>query len=570
MRVLLLAVFLAFLAAFANQSAAVADSAGEPKLELLPPNPKYVEYWEKVRAGERPSGLTPSPVDWSILKKEGAARRRARAAVDLPLSYDLVAEGVTPPVLNQRNWGTCWSFATIEAIEAGVKSADKTNGTENYVELSELHLAYYAFMDEGPDKPSFTKDLSPVREDGVTPRNVIFDNGGLVDITIALLSRGTGPLAEEDAPYPDNLPDDLGAWAAYVPPAPPKGPAQFRLKNAYYFWNDRDDLKAALMKHGAMAFAYGNYRNYNYNTVSGDSISTPDARNVTHEVLLVGWDDNYPKEAFGPYQPEDNGAWKIQNSWGTDAGTDGFYWISYEDATIFGAGNGNPNALPAAFEMMPADSYDDDGIYFHDPLGSSAFISATDAAYDSFTAANVFTARRDEKIAYVGFMTGQDEQDCEIQVYRDIPDEGSPGEGNAVFDAPLPCRVTDGGGYASVKLDDPVQIRKGERFAVTVTFKRPDGDSRVAAPIEERLPGEYAKASMNPRESYYLWGNEWRDIYYETDPKGNFCVKAFTVPSPAPDDGGGSSGGCDSVSAGLLVFAGLALLMLRRKAVYMR
>jgi hypothetical protein len=215
--------------------------------------------------------------------------------------------------------------------------------------------------------------------------------------------------------------------------------------------------------------------------------------------------------------------------------------------------------------MMPADAYDDDGIYFHDPLGASGLITATDAAYDSFTAANVFTARRDEKIAYVGFMTGQDEQDCEIQVYRGIPEGGSPGGGKAVFAAPLPYRVTDGGGYASVKLDDPVQIRKGERFAVAVTFKRPAGDNRLAVLIEQTVAGYSEKASMNQRESYYLFGNEWRDIYYETDPKGNFCVKAFTAPSPAPDDDGGSGGGCGSVSFGLFGFAGAALLMLGRK-----
>ncbi|MDR1915771.1 MAG: hypothetical protein LBQ58_04240 [Synergistaceae bacterium] len=70
---------------------------------------------------------------------------------------------------------------------------------------------------------------------------------------------------------------------------------------------------------------------------------------------------------------------------------------------------------------------------------------------------------------------------------------------------------------------------------------------------------------MNPRESYYLWRNEWRDIYYETDPKGNFCVKAFTAPSPAPDNGSGGGGGGCSVSLGLFGFAGVVLLILGSK-----
>jgi C1A family cysteine protease len=544
---LLFAMFLAFFAALAGSSLASADWAAEPRLETLPTNPQYLEYWERVKAGERPGGLMPSPIDWSLLKKEGVARRKARAAAVLPPAYDLVAEGVTPPVVDQLDWGTCWSFASIEAIESAILSADKNN----YKRLSELHMAYYAYVDEGPDKPSFTSN--PNQTYG---RNEIFDNGGIPELVIALLSRGTGPLAYDDAPYPDL--DDID-WGTYRPdPAPPTGPAQFRLKNAYYFWDEPDAIKSALMKYGAMAFAF----NHDYDTTSGDCIYTPEPKEINHEVLLVGWDDDYPKEAFGPDQPEGDGAWKIQNSWGTRAGTDGFYWISYYDETIFGRGDEEGLlALPAAFEMMPADAYDDDGIYFHDPLGMSAIISATGS--DSLTAANVFTSKRDEKIVYVGFMTGQDDQDCEIQVIRDIPDGGAPSAGKAVFATPVPYHVTDGGGYASVKLDDPVQIRKGERFAVTVTFRRPDGDSRVAAPIEERLPGGYAKVSMNPRESYYLWRNEWRDVYYETDPKGNFCLKAFTVASPAPDEGinsggSGGGGGCDAVSFGLFGILGLA------------
>jgi C1A family cysteine protease len=578
MRVLFLAVFFALLAAFANSPAAIADSAAEPKLELLPPNPKDVEYWEKVRAGERPSGAAPSPVDWAALKNGKSAANELRIASVLPTAYDLVDEGVTPPVSNQQEWGTCWSFATIESIESSLLLADKINGTSNYKPLSELHLAYYAFEDEGGDKVSFTG--SEYDEDG-KPQNRIFDNGGTTDVVIALLSRGTGPVAYEDAPYPNNLDED--DWIKYLPNPAPSGKAQFRLKNAYYFRNEPDAIKEALMKYGALAFAFGYYDD----TTSGDTtFYTPASHEQTsanHAVLLVGWDDDYPKDAFGPDTPENDGAWKIQNSWGTSAGTKGFYWISYEDATIFGGGGEAQIALPAAFEMMPASVYDDDGIYFHDALGMNGAVTV--AELDSLTVANAFTARRDEKIVYVGFMTGQDEQDCEIQVYRNITGGGAPGAGEAVFAEPVSTHVSDGGGYVSVKLDNPVQLRRGERFAVAVTFKRPDGADRVGVPIEAHSvgaydeddiyqPSGYEKVSMNPGESYYLAGNEWRDIYYDPEPydepepgepesKGNFCVKAFTVSSPA--GGSGSGGGCDSVSFGLFGIAGVALLMFVRK-----
>jgi C1A family cysteine protease len=556
-RVLLFAVFFVFLASFGASSA-------EAKLKAMDVNPKYIEYWERVKSGERPGGLTPSPINWAALKKEGAAARKSAAAggissaaAALPSAYDLVAEGVTPPVLNQKGWGTCWSFGAMEAIESGIMSADKTNGTSNYKDLSEMHLAYYAYVDEAPGKPAFTG--YPPQAD----RNPIFDNGGTVDMVIALLSRGTGPLLFSDAPYPElKTPEE---YVAYIPnPAPPKGPAQFRLKNAYYFLNDAETIKSALMKFGALSFAYGSYDD----TVSGDyCIYTPDSRPGNHMVLLVGWDDNYPKEAFLT-EPSKNGAWKLQNSWGAEHGRGGYYWISYEDKTLFGGED--VNGLPSAFEMMPADAYD--GIYFHDPLGASRILNT---ANDRITAANAFTAERDEKIVYVGFNTAQDDQDCEIQVYRNIPDGGSPGAGKAVFAAPVICHVSDGGGYISAKLDNPVQIAKGERFAVTVTFKRPAEYNEAAIPIEDAtVPGiapGYQKAVLNPGESYYLLGGEsgnaWRDIYYYDveGARGNFCVKALTVSSPAPS-GGGSSGGCDAgLGAFALVLIGLSGALLRKR-----
>jgi C1A family cysteine protease len=508
----------------------------KPELKAAPVNPAYLEYWEKTESGGRPNGLMPSPVNWNLLKQNEKPRTAAIArAAALPSAFDLVDEGATPPVSNQNSWGTCWAFGVIEAIESGLLYADKSNGTDNYVALSELHLAYYAYIDEGPDKPAFvSKTLPP----GYNP---IFDAGGSPEKVIALLSRGTGPLAYDDAPYPDL---EESEWPSYIPnPPPPKGPAQFRLKNSYYFNPDNpEDIKAALMKHGGLSIGYGDYDE----TVSGDSIYTPpdDGRVPTHLVMLVGWDDEYPKTAFLT-QPKNDGAWKIQNSWGTEFGTDGFYWISYEDATIFG----EPACWPSAYEMNPANAYNE--IYFHDPLGMSGFL-LNDGDYD-VSVANAFTANRDEKIVAVGFNTAQADMDYEIQIYRNIKAGGAPDV--EPVGAPVNHHVDDGGGYVTVELKDPVPIQKGERFAVAVTFER-KAEGRLAIPIENgEVPG-YEKAVFKRGESYYkMPGEQWNDLYDldagDSLPKGNFCVKAMTVPNGASDSSGG---GCDT---GLAAFASL-------------
>ena len=52
-----------------------------------------------------------------------------------------------------------------------------------------------------------------------------------------------------------------------------------------------------------------------------------------HSVSLIGWDDSYSASNFLITPPGD-GAWIIKNSWGTDYGDKGYYYISYYDKTL--------------------------------------------------------------------------------------------------------------------------------------------------------------------------------------------------------------------------------------------
>lgn len=51
-------------------------------------------------------------------------------------------------------------------------------------------------------------------------------------------------------------------------------------------------------------------------------------------LFAVGWDDNYSKDNFIK-KPTQDGAWLVKNSWGTNNVENGFYWISYEDKSLF-------------------------------------------------------------------------------------------------------------------------------------------------------------------------------------------------------------------------------------------
>ena len=544
------------------------QAACASELTLVPVNPDFLSY----REGKSGAIFEPSPIDWSFLNGSKVERKWfqtlnptsntfRKSSEVLPTSYDLAVEKRVPPVRNQRSWGTCWAFAGIEAIESSLLS--ETGTLHN---LSELHLAYFTYSFEGQDKPGFTR-TDPYKDPEEQP-NPIFDNGGTADQVIAMLSRGTGPVYESDAPYPVWLDtaDDL-TWANYIPPAP-YAQTRFRLKSAFVFHDD-DEVKRALMDIGGMSVIFksdgGKYLHNKSNFYNSEQNDFPE-----HAVLLVGWDDNYPKTNFlsrTGKTPSRDGAWRIQNSWGTDNGDNGYYWISYEDTSIFQNEWVRNGAL--AFQMESVETYD--GIYFHDPLGASGMVSL---GSPEARMSNAFVAKRNEKITSVGFYTGNVNVNYEIQIYRNIPGTAGPDAGKPVLSAPQKGR-TGPRGYYSVSLNEPVPINNGERFAVEVKLIA-DGNTYPAneamVPVEMMQFNYSDNVVVTPNESYLYMDGAWKDTYHllldadafdDYSPRNfNLNVKVFT--RAGSDQPGSSSGGCNTGAFALSLLP-IAFFVIRRR-----
>ena len=117
---------------------------------------------------------------------------------------------------------------------------------------------------------------------------------------------------------------------------------------------------------------------------------------TNHDVLVVGWDDNYAAANFAT-TPAGNGAFIVKNSWGTGWGSSGYFYVSYYDSK-FGR-DSNPMAVFNNAE--PTGNYT--GIYQYDPLGDCQ--RSTGIASSTGWFANVFTAQATASLSAVGFYT---------------------------------------------------------------------------------------------------------------------------------------------------------------------
>lgn len=378
------------------------------------------------------------------LKQSAKRYVRKSKASSYPASYDLRSLGQVTKIKNQGKYGLCWAFATCASMESNALK----QGLGSY-DLSEVHLGYFCLCGVENPLPGLEGDSFSI----VDPYNKGWlQFGGWPEFAANFLMNGYGPVEESLAPY------------SMLPSAPSQelasGHSVLKLKAAYGMpLSDRDSVKDAIMNNGAITAKVraGSETFYDFNT-SHNAICYADG-DQDHAVTIVGWDDNYDKSKFAPATPQNNGAWLCKNSWGSYWGDNGYFWLSYEDVPSLNS------SWCYSFVVDKNDSYDKqyqyDGGYDNSSFNSE-LVSAS---------ANVFTASATDELNAVSTFVGH-EQKGTIRIYG-VTDERKPDSGKLLHKQN--CHLNRHGydGYDTIQLTKPVLVKKGQRFAVIVTYDSP-------------------------------------------------------------------------------------------------
>lgn len=405
--------------------------------------------------------------------------------IQLPSSYSMVDEGILPPVRNQGKWGTCWAHGSICSVETNMIKkglADKSN-----VDYSERHLSYFAHK------------RNMKFADGTDSYDTKYSwYGGGNDMTATFQLAGwNGAAAESDYPYSSY--GDMEDLDESV-----RSSSVCHLTDVNEL-NTSEEIKSAIMKNGSVTCSYYSddvsIDNKNYAVYHTENLG------INHLVSIVGWDDEYKASNFSGSTngstPESDGAWLCRNSWGSAWGNNGYFWISYEDATI---------GYFYSFEAEPADNYDN--IYQYDGAGFNCSIS-----YEK--SANIFKSKSLEELKAVSFyLRGCYDYIIDIYLEKD-GGMSNPSDGMLVYSQ---TGTLETPGYHTVKLDNSVILDSGIKYAVCVQFISKDGST--AYTYAERGDDYSSEAGQS---FMYTGVNKWTDTKeLSTNGIKNVCIKAFT------------------------------------------
>lgn len=237
---------------------------------------------------------------------------------------------------------------------------------------------------------------------------------------------------------------------------------------------------------------------------------------ITHDILIVGWDDNFPKSSF-THTPSRNGAYIALNSFGANWGENGIFYISYEDV----------HASTQAYALTDIQNTNtEETVQYHNDKGLTHFESyqSQKSAFGSVKYTNPKSTQ--QWLTAVGVYIGAPNTHVALYASEFPATEDTFDHVNLLAE-----HVFRTPGYFRIPLNQAVKIKGNQPYFVHALYT---SDTTYQIPIQASYPGIYYElnskmgngyiGSLNPQFSivdislYRELGSVALRAYLETTP----------------------------------------------------
>lgn len=388
----------------------------------------------------------------------------------IPSKFDLRDWGWMSSVKDQGWMGACWTFGMTSALESALL---KVTGIPLNISMNNM------------------KTVMKYSPYGAIE---VFEGGANL-ASVGYLLSWLGAI-----PYGEDTYDELGKITMPIVTG-----QNIHVQDIIFIPNNEipngTQIKLAILKYGSLdvsLFGQSSFDDeveyYNPKTYA-QYTDLPETAN--HEVSIIGWDDNFPKEKF-LITPPGNGAWIIKNSYGSDWGDNGVFYVSYYDKSLLKYVPGKVTDYAAAAIIENTVPYNKNYQY------DITWLSNFEKSNGTISYMNAFKALDDDLIAGVGTYFNESGVSYTVKIFVN-------GE----------LRLTQNGvspyvGYHTIKLGSYVPVKKGDVFKAEMT------SNWVPYTLLEDTRVHYTQ-----NISFVSFdGKTWKDAY---DLGYIACLKVYTV-----------------------------------------